>query len=132
VSASVMGQPQSRNGLPLSLILHIAKREQWKRAQSAGVYRADTLDADGFIHCSTPRQVVEVANTFFRAQRGLVLLCIASGRVRAEIRYEGGEGGEQYPHIYGPLNLNAITGVLDFEPGEDGAFELPPKLANLW
>ncbi len=114
----------------MGIILHITKREQWEQAKLTGVYRGDTLDSDGFIHCSTPQQVIEVANAFFHAQKGLVLLCITSERVRAEIRHESLEGGERFPHVYGPLNVDAVVKVLDFEPDEDGKFELPGEIAR--
>ena len=71
------------------IILHVTTGKQWQQAKKAGAYRGDTLDTEGFIHCSTPRQVIGVANSLFKAQRGLVLLCIESDRVKAEIRYEG-------------------------------------------
>ena len=106
----------------MSVILHITKREEWERAKLAGVYRGDTLESEGFIHCSEPQQVIPVANTWFPGQKGLTLLCIDSQKVGAEIRYEGVGGGEGFPHIYGPLNLDAVFQVLDFEPAEDGKF----------
>lgn len=109
----------------MNVILHVTKREQWEQGKLAGVYSDDTLDSQGFIHWSTPRQVIKVANALFRAQKELVLLCIESDKVRAEIRYEGCEGGERYPHIY------AVIKVLDFEPGEDGMFELPREIADV-
>ena len=79
------------------LILHITKQEQWEQAKLAGIYRGDTLDSEGFIHCSTPEQIIKVANALFHAQKELILLCIESDKVRAEIRYEGLEEGEHYP-----------------------------------
>jgi len=114
----------------MSIILHITQREQWEQAKLVQVYRGDTLDSVGFIHCSTPLQVIKVANTFFPSQEGLLLLCIDSDKVQAEIRYEGFEG-EYFPHIYGPLNPDAVFNVIDFEPGEDGNFELPEELTNI-
>jgi uncharacterized protein (DUF952 family) len=117
----------------MTLILHITTREQWERAKSTGAYRGDTLDSEGFIHCSTPAQVIPVANAFFRGQSGLVLLCIDSAKVQTEIRYEAPEpGGEEaYPHIYGPLNADAVVRVLAFEPGADGTFALPGGIPGL-
>ncbi len=109
------------------LILHITKREAWQAAKTAGVYRGDTLESDGFIHCSTPLQVVRVANALFGGVRDLVRLCIEPDRVQAEVRYEE-VGGERYPHIYGPLNLDAVVKVLNFEPDEEGRFALPEDL----
>lgn len=109
----------------MNIILHITKQEQWEAAKSTHLYRSDTLDSEGFIHCSTPPQVIKVANAFFSSQHGLVLLCIDSDKVHSEIRYEEAEGGERFPHIYGTLNTDAVVQVLDFEPTEDGLFELP-------
>ena len=112
----------------MSIILLITQREQWEQAKLVQVYRGDTLDSVGFIHCSTPLQVIKVANTFFPGQEGLILLFIDSDKVQAQIRYEGIEA-EEFPHIYGALNLDAVFKVIDFEPGEDGKFELPAEQA---
>ena len=115
----------------VSLILHIAERARWEGAGSSGVYRADSLDSEGFIHSSTPRQVIRVANGRFRGRRGMVLLCIDPDRVGPEVRYEAAEGGERFPHIYGPLNLDAVVNAVDFEPGADGTFQLPKEVVHV-
>jgi len=109
----------------VSVILHIVKREQWEKAKLEGVYRGDTLDSQGFIHCSTSEQIVKVANALFRAQKGLVLLYIAASKVQSEIRYESAGSEELYPHIYGPLNIDAVIKVAHFEPARNGRFTLP-------
>ena len=110
--------------------MHIAKLEQWEQAKSSGVYRGDTLGSDGFIHCSTSQQVVKVANALFHGQEGLVLLSIEPSKVRSKIRYERSEAGEPYPHIYGPLNIEAVLKVFSFEPGKDGKFRFPTELED--
>lgn len=110
----------------MAIIFHITTREAWERARPAGTYRPEAFAADGFIHCSTPGQVVRVADARFRGQGGLVLLAIDSERVGPEIVYENLEGGaELFPHIYGGLNAEAVAEVLEFEPGADGYFSLP-------
>lgn len=114
-------------------IYHITQREAWEPARSVGEYRGDTLDTQGFIHCSTPGQVVGVANSYYPGRHGLVLLCIDPDKLRAELRYEAPDGpavaGESlFPHIYGPLNIDAVTAVLDFEPGPDGLFTMPGEV----
>ena len=111
----------------MSVILHIAKREQWEKAKLEGVYRGDTLDSQGFIHCSTSKQIVEVANALFLAQKGLMLLHIATSRVQSKIRYESAGSKELYPHIYGPLNIDAVIKVAPFEPARNGRFTLPKE-----
>ena len=116
----------------MSRIWHITTRQQWEQAQLTQIYRSDSLEAEGFIHCSTPQQVIKVANTLFLGQPGLVLLGIDSEKVQAEIRYEEVDGTERFPHIYGSLNTEAVVEVLDFEPGVNlklGQPKSPKRLA---
>lgn len=107
------------------MILHITSRNDWEQAVAAGVYRGDTLDSEGFIHCSASRQILGVAEAFYRGRNGLVLLEIDPERVVAPIRWEAIAAPEPFPHIYGPLNVDAVVAVWDFEPLPGGSFELP-------
>lgn len=116
----------------MATILHILPSYQWEQAQQAGIYRGDTLDAEGFIHFSKPDQVVRVANARFKGHSGLMLVLVDDEKLTAELRYEapyeGGqmiESGEVFPHLYGPLNLDAVIHVMEFEPQDDGTFVLP-------
>jgi len=106
---------------PIDTLLHICPRADWREAQQRGEYRAASLASEGFIHCSTPDQVAATADRFYHGRHGLVLLVIDSDRVGPEIRYEAADGS-LFPHVYGPLNLDAVVEVRDFEPGADGAF----------
>lgn len=109
------------------MILHITSRADWEAAQALGDYRLDTLETEGFIHCSTPKQVLGPANEFYRGRHDLVLLVIDPTRLAVELVYEDCyETGAAFPHIYGPLNLDAVTSVVPFPPRPDGTFELPP------
>jgi uncharacterized protein (DUF952 family) len=112
----------------METIYHITRSEQWIQSSPTGSYSGDTLATEGFIHCSTLQQVVRTANAFFHGQPGLILLCIDSSKVEPAIKYEDAGNGELFPHIYGPLNIEAVSEVLPFEPGPDGFFALPPKL----
>jgi uncharacterized protein (DUF952 family) len=110
----------------MNVILHIAHSTAWQRAQALGVYRGDTLETEGFIHCSLPAQVIPVANARFKGCTNLALLCIDEEKVAAEVRYEDCyESGIAFPHIYGPLNLDAVRAVVAFPPSADGTFTLP-------
>jgi uncharacterized protein (DUF952 family) len=111
----------------MNCVFHIAPRSHWQQAQKMGVYRASSLETEGFIHFSTVTQVIRTANTFFQGQRGLVLLYIDPNRLNSELRYDVIETGERFPHLYGALNLDAVIQVVDFEPGGDGKFTLPPQ-----
>jgi uncharacterized protein (DUF952 family) len=110
------------------VIVHIAPRAEWQRAQGDGAYRGDTLASEGFIHCSEPQQVVRTADRFFRGREGLVLLLIDEAKVTAEVKREPSPEGELFPHLYGPLNPDAVLGVRDFPPRGDGTFALPAEL----
>lgn len=109
------------------MILHICTSAAWRDVID-GQYRCSSLDTEGFIHCSTPEQVVEVADYLFRGQRGLILLVIDPEKVRPGILYEDAGNGKLYPHIYGPLNVGSVTRTVPFELRQDGTFELPSGL----
>lgn len=112
-------------------ILHITRREEWERALAEGIYRGDTLDTEGFIHCSTPVQLVDVANANFGGRTGLVVLCIEPDKVAPEIRYEESGHGGPFPHIYGALNVDAVVKAASFEPNGEGRFEMPAGIAEM-
>jgi len=113
----------------MTLVLHIIPYQHWVRAQEQGAYEPPSLKDEGFIHCSTPAQVVGVANALYHGQRDLVLLCIDADHVQAAIKYEDCyETGQEFPHIYGPLNLDAVVQVIPFAPEKDGNFQLPATL----
>lgn len=112
-------------------IYHITNANRWATAASEGTYEPDMFPVDGFIHCSKREQVIQVANLRFRSENKLVLLCIDTEKVRAEIIYENLEGGEQlFPHIYGSLNNDAVTQVVRFQPGPDGYFAFPDEIGS--
>lgn len=107
------------------MILHIINKEIWEQAKKSGEYRGDTLESEGFIHCSKPDQVVEVADYVFKDTQDLTLLVIDENKVISEIKYEDPGNKKLYPHIYGPLNIDAVIKIVEFPPKEDGFFTLP-------
>jgi uncharacterized protein (DUF952 family) len=110
------------------LIYHIAIRADWERALADGEYTRSSVDKtlaeEGFIHASQASQVAGTANRFYRDVPGdLVLLVIDPGLLRAELRYEDVPGAElPFPHVYGPLNVDAVIAARTFAPGPDGTF----------
>jgi len=105
------------------ILYHITDNQQWSDALDTGVYTPDAFAADGFIHCSTESQVVVVANRFYADCKDLLLLIIDAELVAAPIIFENLEAGsELFPHIYGPLNIEAVLKVTSFVPNEAGCF----------
>ncbi|TCN42655.1 uncharacterized protein (DUF952 family) [Kribbella orskensis] len=111
----------------MALILHIAFVEQWEAAHRAGSYRMSTRgksldDGATFIHASRPEQVSLVANFVYAdATEPLCLLVIDTERLVSALCDEDLDGiGMSFPHIYGPLNLDAVVDVRPYERGADG------------
>ena len=110
-------------------ILHITSESDWKKAKQDGVYTAPSLEKAGFIHCSLAKQITPVANYNFKGQQGLIILEIDEKKLKHEVKYEDlWNEGQDYPHIYGPLNLDAVVRTVPFPPESDGTFKLPPAL----
>jgi uncharacterized protein (DUF952 family) len=103
------------------VIFHLTFAADWDASRTAGEYRLSTrgrtLEEVGFIHCGFEDQVDRVASALFAGKSGLVLLTIDPVLVHAEIRHENLDGGDElFPHIYGPLNLDAVIAVKRYEP----------------
>jgi glutathione S-transferase len=114
----------------VSLVYHIAEADDWRRARAEGTYtvstRGRTLAEVGFIHCAELRQVAGVANAFYRDAPALVLLTVDTDRLAAPVRQESAPGsGERFPHLYGPLPIDAVIGVRPYAPDPDGVFATP-------
>ena len=110
-------------------IYHIAFRTDWADAVAAGEYRVSSrtlsLEEQGFIHASTAGQVAGVANAFYDDidAADLVLLVIDPERLTAPLRYDPVPGADQpFPHIYGPLNVSAVTGTVELRQDANGRY----------
>jgi uncharacterized protein (DUF952 family) len=106
------------------LIFHITSRRAWDETQERGNYRAESFATEGFIHCSTVSQVLPVAENFYKGQHGLVLLVIEPTLLSSDLKWEPPSGGtppaglpkgDMFPHIYGPINLDAVVNVVELE-----------------
>jgi uncharacterized protein (DUF952 family) len=114
-------------------IYHIAYERDWNRALEVGEYtvstKGRTLAEQGFIHASDEHQVAIVANFIYASDDGLIVLVIDPERLRPEVRYESMPGSEEaFPHIYGPLDVSAVTGTLPLNRGPDGRFAFAADL----
>jgi uncharacterized protein (DUF952 family) len=100
-------------------IYHLVLPSVWE-LNSAQPYRADSLATEGFIHCSFADQVARSANRFYAGATDLLILTIDSTRLASPIREELAANGEQFPHIYGPINRDAVSAVVPMTRGADG------------
>ncbi|MBL8178028.1 MAG: DUF952 domain-containing protein [Bryobacterales bacterium] len=97
--------------MPQSTLFHITRAEAWQSAVACGEYSTADLPSTGFIHLCSAEQTAFVLDKFFPIRDGLVMIHINAQRLRAEVRYEEAEPGMEFPHLYGPLNLDAVLRV---------------------
>lgn len=92
------------------LIYHIVLPDAWA-AFEADLYKHATLETEGFIHCSFAEQLDAVIERYYGGELRVVILEIESERLMSRMIKEPSTNNEIYPHIYGPINRNAIIGV---------------------
>lgn len=96
-------------------IFHVATQGDWQAGLRAGQYttstRGRTLAEEGFIHASRADQWQQVRERHFAdVTEPLVLLVIDTDRLEAPVIAESvSDSEETFPHVYGPLNLNAVV-----------------------
>jgi uncharacterized protein (DUF952 family) len=105
------------------IIFHLLPATTWQAHPQAEPYRADTLATEGFIHCTAEAErLVEVANRFYGHLAGdFVILWVETDRLQAEVRWEMADG-HRFPHIYGPIEREAIVDVIAFPRNPSGRF----------
>lgn len=117
------------------MIYHIATQEDFSEAIQNGVYFCESLEAEGFIHCSTRDQILPTANRYYRERSDLVLLLINEDELNAPLKYESPlyPTNEKFPHLYGPLEMEAIKQVVELTPEIDGKFTFPKdQIIDRW
>lgn len=116
------------------MIFHITTQIAWDDARNSGEYRAASLLTEGFIHCSTLAQVLPVANNYYKEQDELILLTIEDTLLSSDLKWEAPSGGtpppgvpegDPFPHIYGPINLDAVVSVSELTRDSNNEWILP-------
>jgi glutathione S-transferase len=106
-------------------VFHISTIEAWEQAQRLGLVtdstRDVTLEEEGFIHCSFAEQVAPTASRFYGDLPEVVVLRIDPSGLSAPVVEEDLAGtGEPFPHVYGPINLEAVRDASRVSPRETG------------
>jgi len=97
-------------------IYHIINRETWEEKTRNNLYHADSLDSEEFIHCCKKDQITFVIDNWFQEQHGLLLITIDAEKLKSPLIFEKSEGClDPFPHIYGPVNLDAVTSIKKME-----------------
>lgn len=93
-------------------IFHLATPEAWAAARASGEIAPPSLEAEGFVHCSTEDQVPGTIDRHFSAVDDLVLLQVDPTSVAHDLRWEEGRPGEHFPHVYRAIALDEVLDVV--------------------
>jgi uncharacterized protein (DUF952 family) len=122
---AVTGQISDRKP-DMTLIYKISPRSAWDAATDKGIFLGAPVDlADGYIHFSSASQMRETAAKHFAGQQDLVLAVIDTVSLGENLKWEPSRGGALFPHLYGPLLMEAVVGVHDLPVGSDGLHVFP-------
>ncbi len=126
--AAVMAEPWAprRPWRSEHWIYHLALADEWRDAKARGVYerstRGQSLQEVGFIHASGSHQVEATYGRFYADAPEVLLLSIDPRRLSAPLLWEPApDSGECFPHIHGPLPLEAVLAAEPFPPPLAGA-----------
>ncbi len=110
----------------MSTIYKICPASAWREAERQGVFRGSADDRrDGFIHFSAASQVAGTVAKHFAGQTGLFLIAIDAEALGDALKWEPSRDGELFPHLYGELDIGAVTKILDLRARSDGSHDIP-------
>ncbi len=113
------------------IIYKISPRDAWQQAVEVGVFRGAPVDElDGYIHFSTAAQVVETAAKHFAGQDDLMLVAVDAVRLGDALKWEPSRGGALFPHLYGPLPMEAVSLSEALPLGPDGVHVFPESVMS--
>jgi len=113
---------ESAGSQDAGITYHLVPESVWDAQRSNDCYTPEAYEKDGFIHCTNGiDQLVQVANLFYVSDpRTFRVLILDVATIRSGLRYD--DDKQLFPHIYGPLNTDAVVGELSVTRADDGAF----------
>lgn len=101
---------------------HLVPRDVWEVAKGQSTYRPEAFESEGFIHCTDRAdELLAVGNRYYQFDpRPYLALVIRRERLTSPVVYE--DPGRVFPHIYGPLNVDAVDEILDVRRDNEGRF----------
>src|SRR5690606_33146426 len=90
---------------------HVATPGTWGGARRRGTIHPPSLDEEGFVHCSTRRQLPATLARHFTGAGPLVALVVDRAAVAADLRWAESHPGELFPHVHAPIPVGAVVAV---------------------
>ena len=120
----------------MKTIVITATEQAWQQAKESGQYMQSTIDSTlediGFIHATFPDQTIAMVNRHFTNRDDVVLLLAGADKISSPVKYEAALSGRAgtFPHIYGPLNVDAVYAAIKLSKSDDGMFITPLGLKD--
>lgn len=117
-------------------IIAITSKSIWRDSNTNNEYTRSTihstLEEVGFIHCTDPSQTMEVIPRF-QDVKDVILLLIDADKVNSPVIFEKAKSHRAglFPHIYGPLNIDAVYSVIEVPRDREGNFVKPKEIKAL-
>lgn len=106
-------------------IYHITTPAQWQQFSFLPFYEAASLQSEGFIHASKAQQLQETANRYYKNEPEIVLLTIDTSLLAIPLLYEEAPNRkEEFPHLYGKLNKDAVIKHTIITRQDDGSYQI--------
>ena len=105
------------------MIYHITIPEHYEKFTGKEYYESPSLLSESFIHCSTLVQLRATTERFYKNVSEILILVIGEQKLTSELKYELAKIGEEFPHIYGRINKEAIIEIRNYKK-KNGEFEL--------
>ena len=114
----------------MSKIYKILTEEEWQTSKSLGFINTDLDKEDGFIHCSTAKQLALTLHLYFKEEKSVIICEIETCDLdRSEYSFERVLSNkrpiQEFPHIYGKLNIEQISKTWKLEKE---AFQIPEDI----
>lgn len=110
-------------GLSDPYIYLLSSQQEYDNALSQGTLARDSIEAEGFIHAAPKSQLTRIANKYYKETINPLILVVDKSKITAQVKWEPATGG-LYPHIYGPLNVDAIIASQPIDLNNKGEYLL--------
>ena len=109
----------------MARIFHLITEQDWNTSSGEEFWRPNSLADEGFIHCSRDEeQALKVVQRLYPDRSDLLALEVDTDKLQHSLICEPSRSGEIYPHIYGPLETNAVVKVWRVKPDGLGGYSL--------
>jgi uncharacterized protein (DUF952 family) len=101
---------------------HLSPTPVWEAQKADRSYVPEAFEQDGFIHATNGlEKLLWVANEFYTGDaRPHTVLVLDVSKLESPVRYD--DEDQAFPHIYGPLNTDAVISELSVERGPGGEY----------